>query len=342
MGCRTSITLSALFGVIIFIIILIGLFILFRYLNYLRAMDNAENNSTHCLYDKTGSPNCSGSSCSNSNEICTPPYQHMGVAAAEKQIDALSSGRNLSWSDVSDIAAYSANLISSLERPQPLVVEGWSSQLSFNSKYGPGDRPLGKVFYNDTPNNKYVFIAMRGTARKGSEWSEDFKYELVNVNSSIKIIEGNVHKGFLEIFNDIKSTIKNILQSASVADDTIVVVTGHSLGAALTILVGLFVKSLYKNNKIICTAFGCPRVGDLTFASSVRNTDTIICRFTNTNDIITDSPLPVMPNMDNPESPYIYEHVGIEFRYTENWGSYYWNHFLNTYIQAMSSPTSYR
>ena len=330
----STIVLGALLGIIMIINIML---IIMDRKTYV-AVKHAYNNDEHCKYDKTNSPNCAGPTCSDAH--CHPPYQTMDKNPAIKQIDTVLGGVK-GWDDVDKIAPYSANLVSALERPQQLYVDGWDHQDTFNSVlYGVPNLPLGKVFY-DNSGDGHIFIALRGTARGGDEWSEDSKYK--QVQSTLFVGMGKIHNGFSEILYDIINPITDIINNIPYPIKTIVV-TGHSLGASLSILIAVYLRIYHRNTKILCLPFACPRVGDPQFANAVDsmlNDNFQIYRFRNKDDLVPDTPWPVAPNFHNSE-PYIYKHVGKEFYYSDNWGSIIWNHRLNNYIQAMYPPAKYQ
>ncbi|KAK0224462.1 Alpha/Beta hydrolase protein [Armillaria nabsnona] len=79
-----------------------------------------------------------------------------------------------------------------------------------------------------------------------------------------------VHSGFLETFSRTASTVLATVQSAltSTGAETLVL-TGHSLGAALATLDALMFKDALTNISIQTTTFGSPRVGNQAFADFV-------------------------------------------------------------------------
>ncbi|KAG7443895.1 alpha/beta-hydrolase [Guyanagaster necrorhizus] len=79
-----------------------------------------------------------------------------------------------------------------------------------------------------------------------------------------------VHSGFQETFSRTASTVLSTVQSAvaSTGAETIVL-TGHSLGAALATLDALMFNDALTNVSIQTTTFGSPRVGNQAFADLV-------------------------------------------------------------------------
>jgi triacylglycerol lipase len=168
-------------------------------------------------------------------------------------------------------------------------------------------------------NQDLVVLAFRGTETYNlRDWMTDFKIRMVEVWGV-----GRVHRGFLaaidHIWDEILSTLAKFRN-----DNQALLITGHSLGAALATLAaaklnmnGLPVDGLY--------TFGSPRVGNIAFAEWF-NADfrTKAFRFVNNNDVITRIP---------PRS-LGYNHVGT-FLYFDVLGNVHhdirlWDKFLET------------
>jgi triacylglycerol lipase len=135
-------------------------------------------------------------------------------------------------------------------------------------------------------NSSFVLVAFRGT--EPDEWSD------VLTDVKIKLVPwtvGQVHRGFKEALDAIWPTLDAAL--AALPGRT-VWFTGHSLGAALATLAA----DRFASTRGVCT-FGCPRVGDPTFAAAF---DAKFAgrslRYVNNNDVVTHVP-----------PPFGYEHV---------------------------------
>jgi triacylglycerol lipase len=139
-----------------------------------------------------------------------------------------------------------------------------------------------------TANPKQIVIAIRGT-ENANEWFDDIIYS-DQVNSPIPNSSGLVHEGFSTIYNgengkyspglvyyapppgvppkpltaptssDTPVPLSTVLQGAQS-----VMVTGHSLGAALSVLLTLDI-ALNIKVPVSCYNFASPMVGDPTFA----------------------------------------------------------------------------
>mgnify|MGYP002837333271 CR=1 FL=1 len=77
-------------------------------------------------------------------------------------------------------------------------------------------------------------------------------------------------------------------QGKKTTEPTKLFVTGHSLGAALSVLCGIRLAHKYPDNPVQVINFGCPKVGNWAFAQLV-NSKTNLCvhRVAHKNDVIT-------------------------------------------------------
>ena len=166
------------------------------------------------------------------------------------------------------------------------------------------DKSIG--FVAKSPLSDIVWVAFRGTATE-SEWRHDFNFSQVDVELSTSADEQmkftvndeslQCHEGFLEVFNDFKSELLTAVGTGG----AVVVVTGHSLGAALATLASLELSS--HGHSVYTYVFGSPRVCEYI---PTQNTMQGYWRVNNTTDIIPTIPLSVMPNMKQHDQPYIY------------------------------------
>lgn len=178
--------------------------------------------------------------------------------------------------------------------------------------------PNGQVveFIDDPDTDLQVGITLSETQKRisvvfrGSESRSDWYYDLM---ISKRKIEDNVyvHNGFyqqLHVNNNyekIKQSIEKVLESEDKKDYE-VLVTGHSLGAALATLFGyLYSRETSRQIKII--SFASPRIGNAGFKTSFDNQENLThYRITNNRDIITASPM------------INYKHVGINIHLTSS------------------------
>jgi len=132
-----------------------------------------------------------------------------------------------------------------------------------------------------------------------------------------------VHQGFFEITQNITAEILTLLQQAYTTNSVDIVVSGHSLGAALSTLGALEIQTYFEKShetfaNITLYNFGSPRVGNQAFAAyAQQQIPNTIWRMTNERD-----PVPHLP----PESFFglSYYHVANEV----------WRSGGTTYIQC--------
>lgn len=175
-------------------------------------------------------------------------------------------------------------------------------------------------------------LVFRGTATN-LEWSKDLLFQQVKVNSEIlteckqvSFSAGLVHKGFFEIYSNLREQIANCIEND-------VLVSGHSLGSVLA----LFTLADFPNQVQRIYQFGAPLVGNKEFTNTLDATK--ITRYENRADIIPSLPLPVSPNfIGSPDSVFLYSHTpGTAFQFELNKGSFFSNHSLETYLQYFQS-----
>lgn len=108
-----------------------------------------------------------------------------------------------------------------------------------------------------------ILVVIRGTATQ-REWSNDFRFP----TRALEIAGSNllVHDGFADMFESLAADLHERVSEAraSVGDTASVVVTGHSLGAAVATLATLYLA--YDHADVSGIVFGSPRVGDPAFA----------------------------------------------------------------------------
>jgi len=127
-------------------------------------------------------------------------------------------------------------------------------------------------------NDEFAVLAFRGT--QPTKW-EDVRTDLRALKQ--KTIEGKVHKGFKEAFDDVSGEIFDIVDK-SIGKDLPLYVTGHSLGAALATVATQELEEKFHDLIAACYTFGSPRVGDGTYEKSIKAP---VYRIVNTTDIVT-------------------------------------------------------
>jgi hypothetical protein len=177
-----------------------------------------------------------------------------------------------------------------------------------------------------------LYIAIRGTVTN-QEWKYDFTFQQVPFLNTT----ANVHKGFYSVFQQISPNIHTFLTS-NIQNVKQIVVTGHSLGAAVCSMVSYYCWSVVSDLSIpvFCYAFAKPRVGDANYQSLMNSTfPNQFFRVQNSDDLVPQLPLAATPNLQNNATPWIYDHEGTEIQFTQNWNSLGLNHLMNIYINFL-------
>jgi hypothetical protein len=132
------------------------------------------------------------------------------------------------------------------------------------------------VFINDESTDtqlflyrveKTVIISFRGTASP-KDGLTDSKSTLEPFSDGV----GRVHKGFLSAFQAIK---KQLDEEIKRLETITVILTGHSLGAAIATVAGAYIRHVYKCQVMLYT-YGSPRVGDATFVHHFTKVEPVV------------------------------------------------------------------
>lgn len=184
-----------------------------------------------------------------------------------------------------------------------------------------------------------IWIAFRGTGNNLQEWINNFRVTQLSYDNNKNNLELpafmvqnkniKIHKGFFIMYDGMIKPILDIIKT-HYKQGMQIVVTGHSLGAAVSTIVGAKLKSIGYDNVLVYT-FASPRVGNEEFTDYINQIELPLFRVVNTEDIVTQIPLPVSPNLQKFDDPSFYSHCGIEHNFTENWLSVINNHSLALY-----------
>lgn len=144
-------------------------------------------------------------------------------------------------------------------------------------------------------NRKRICVTFRGT--------DSIRDWMLNIIfSKVKLDDGSkVHKGFYrQLKNEITTLDLCVLGLLNKHSDYEIIITGHSLGAALGTIYGYLLSNKIDNN-ITVISFASPKVGNKKFSKFFSNKSNLKhYRFTNGNDIV-----PMLPPLFN------YHHNGI-------------------------------
>ncbi|XP_055819699.1 phospholipase A1-Ibeta2, chloroplastic-like [Solanum dulcamara] len=196
-----------------------------------------------------------------------------------------------------------------------------------------------------------IVIALRGTATC-LEWGENFRDLLVQIptetttetGTEAESVEGQakVECGFLSLFQTVGVNVPSLAESVVnevqrlieqyKGESLSITVTGHSLGAALALLVADEVSTCAPDAPPVAVfSFGGPRVGNRSFADQLNSKNVKVLRIVNNQDVITRVPgmfvseeldkklresgfVSGVLNVLDKSMPWAYAHVGTELR----------------------------
>lgn len=143
--------------------------------------------------------------------------------------------------------------------------------------------------------------------------------ELNNTRPGV-LVERGFYEIYLSVFEEIRALIPTLLTNKK----TQFVISGHSLGGALTTLAAFDLADLCP----IVYSFASPRVGNPIFAQTYNGIEILsnTWRVFNTEDIVPGLPLPEFPLGIVRPPVLIYEHVGNPVPFTLNKGTFLTNH----------------
>ncbi|KAK4794079.1 hypothetical protein SAY86_012073 [Trapa natans] len=189
-----------------------------------------------------------------------------------------------------------------------------------------------------------IVIALRGTATC-LEWAENLRVQQVPISEddndnvprnderAVQQTEPKVERGFLSLYTTPGAHLTSL--AVSVAEEVkrlaekykgetlSVTITGHSLGAALALLVADDLSTRVLDMPHVAVfSFGGPRVGNQAFADRVRSRNIKVLRIVNSQDLVTRMPGTLVGGelekrlrlSGVAEDYWDYSHVGAELR----------------------------
>ncbi|KAB2632397.1 phospholipase A1-Ibeta2 [Pyrus ussuriensis x Pyrus communis] len=188
-----------------------------------------------------------------------------------------------------------------------------------------------------------IVIALRGTSTC-LEWAENLRAQLIQMPSTEEgeQRQARVECGFLSLYKTRGAHVPSLAESVveevrrlmeQYKGETLsITVTGHSLGAALALLVGDELKTCAENMPSVAVfSFGGPRVGNRGFTKRMDDKNVKVLRIVNSQDVITRVPGIFVGegvleeklknakaggfiDMIDRNMPLAYSHVGTELR----------------------------
>jgi len=176
---------------------------------------------------------------------------------------------------------------------------------------------IEKIFYDSTfdifgyvaSDNYNIYVSFRGTVKTSiKNWIADLSFGHIPY---VRCLKCQVHKGFFYAYQSVSSSVLPFLRLLYSNTKKNIIVTGHSLGAALATH---FAADLgYENIPANLIHFGGPRVGNQPFADwmdGLANLNTF--RVVNQRDIVPHVP----PRIDT------YYHIRIEIWFQNDTSNY--------------------
>eukprot|EP00048_Salpingoeca_helianthica_P016212 m.231054 g.231054 ORF g.231054 m.231054 type:complete len:311 (-) comp18227_c0_seq1:70-1002(-) len=141
------------------------------------------------------------------------------------------------------------------------------------------------------PSKNTVYVSFRGTVNIPN-WMTDFDF--IKVHDIIDDPSAEVHAGFYNAYTRVRQGILNSVKqvvTSSCVSCTHIIVTGHSLGAALSGLCAVDLKVVLGSRYLIeVTNFGMPRLGNAAFASDFPKFVDIAFRMVHEKDLVPHVP----------------------------------------------------
>lgn len=254
-----------------------------------------------------------------------------------------------------NIAKYTAQLIYIIEvaginKTLPIYPKNFTEQAKlYNKKSDPMYGAVLTHTNNGEDSPDAIWIIFRGT-QTPSEWKQDLEFKQENdffdstkPNSFEQVVldfsisddnkKPNVHKGFIDSYMNFRKLLLDTLTKINPKKQTKIIIGGHSLGAAVSTIIGADIKNMGYNTAVY--NFASPRVGDQNFCEFINNINLPLFRIVNNSDIVPTMPAPVTPNFTDYKNPYQYVHCGKQFSFTNNWLSVLNNHLMPVYITGL-------
>ncbi|MFX3623754.1 MAG: lipase family protein [Ectobacillus sp.] len=207
------------------------------------------------------------------------------------------------------------------------IPDGFQCVQGFQAKAAGTTEWFGFILESDNT----IVVAFRGT-QSDPDWIAD---SLINQRPyPYTANSGNVHSGFLSIYETCRDCIMDALSQLSSKKNLLI--TGHSLGGALAILHMLDARVNTSFSSYILYNFGAPKVGDLAFRNYYNLQAPKSFRFVNLFDVVPLLP-PHKVKFDKANQEWEYFHVNNGITFTANHGSISKNHSIVTYKKAIET-----
>lgn len=177
--------------------------------------------------------------------------------------------------------------------------------------------PMGFV----AKDRENIYLIFRGTVLK-QEFLKDAK--IVFEPYLMRSDWGKVAVGFLEVYNACRASFIDVIKG--LPENLNLYISGHSLGAALSVLSLPDVVKVTKFKSPTLYNFGCPRVGDNDFVKAYNKLPSQkTFRVVNSSDLVPSVPPPLH-----------YSHVDVPVEFNIQFDNVGQNHSMDTYVDALS------
>ncbi|OZM58536.1 hypothetical protein CIB95_02920 [Lottiidibacillus patelloidae] len=210
------------------------------------------------------------------------------------------------------------------------VPKGYKKTAEFKAEWFGKKEWFGFILENE----EEVIISFRGTVSE-TDWLADSLAFHIDFPYGENC--GKVHFGFLEVYkscrNELFAGLKEIDKTKKV------IITGHSLGAALATVFALDLakNAAFKNIKLI--NYASPRVGNQKFCNAVNKEIAEIVRIVNVHDVVTLLP-PITIPLPCSKNKGIFRHVKGKFKISVQKNSFGGNHNMGTYLNGLKKLRS--
>jgi hypothetical protein len=191
------------------------------------------------------------------------------------------------------------------------IIKSFNKELDKATGTKSVNNTLGHVLYNEAAN--LVFIMFTGTSNACMAIL-DLEYPQVPIDEIRNYVPGmQAHQG---IYGAYKVIREQLVQVLSKFNQPRMIISGHSLGGALSQLCALDFAAIHPTHY----TFAAPMIFNPTAAAIFDELVPNSYRVANLSDLVVLSPLPIMPNKD------VFSHVGHLIHFQSNLGTYPLNH----------------
>lgn len=173
---------------------------------------------------------------------------------------------------------------------------------------------------------------------RGTRTGDDVITDLDSIQSEMSGYDDKilVHRGFYRMWVQYKDEFKSYLKN-KITDDTIILVTGHSLGCAGAIFTSLLIKS-YINKDSSLYMFAPPRIGNHHLIQKLDQEISNNYAIINVPDFVPTLPPMALPTRGD---TWVYENFSNRYLIDYQMGSVTLNHRLDTYICGLNEKLEF-